>query len=397
MKVYGSTAIRNVAFVGHGAQRQDHRWWTRSPSCPAPAAATASSRTAPPSPTTPPTKSNASTPSASASAYAEWMDTKLNLIDTPGYLDFFGEAVTGLHAADAAVVVLSGDRRRRSRHREGLGGLRPAPPAPDPLRLPDGQGARRLRAGLRGREGAPLAQGGAGRDPGGRRPPVPRHRQPLLRQDPHLQEGHQDRRVRRGAAPRRVPGAVRPVRPAADRGGRLHRRQPARALPGRRGDPPRGSSRRHEEGDARGARSCRSSAAARTLTYGMRALLTKMVELFPSPAEVAAPAEGAAGRPGLQDHLRAARGRRHPVPDLHRRRQERRRGLERGAQRGREAEPPVGAAGQGADRGARAARRATSARWPSSGTPTPATPSAAGSARSGSRRFRSPRRSRPPR
>ena len=36
------------------------------------------------------------------------MDTKINLIDTPGYLDYFGEVVTGLHAADAAVVVLSG-------------------------------------------------------------------------------------------------------------------------------------------------------------------------------------------------------------------------------------------------------------------------------------------------
>ena len=41
-------------------------------------------------------------------AHAEWMDTKINLLDCPGYLDFFGEAVTGLHTADAALVVLSG-------------------------------------------------------------------------------------------------------------------------------------------------------------------------------------------------------------------------------------------------------------------------------------------------
>jgi elongation factor G len=40
--------------------------------------------------------------------FAEWMDNKINMIDTPGYLDFFGEAITGLHAADSAVVVLSG-------------------------------------------------------------------------------------------------------------------------------------------------------------------------------------------------------------------------------------------------------------------------------------------------
>jgi elongation factor G len=39
--------------------------------------------------------------------FAEWMDTKVNMIDAPGYLDFFGEAMTGLYSADAAVVVVS--------------------------------------------------------------------------------------------------------------------------------------------------------------------------------------------------------------------------------------------------------------------------------------------------
>ncbi len=38
---------------------------------------------------------------------AEWMDTKINLIDTPGYLDFTGEALAAVYAADAAVVVVS--------------------------------------------------------------------------------------------------------------------------------------------------------------------------------------------------------------------------------------------------------------------------------------------------
>src|SRR6266404_4136451 len=41
-----------------------------------------------------------------ALAYAEWMDTKINLIDTPGYLDFAGEALAGVHAADAALIVV---------------------------------------------------------------------------------------------------------------------------------------------------------------------------------------------------------------------------------------------------------------------------------------------------
>ena len=40
-------------------------------------------------------------------AYAEWMDAKVNLIDTPGYLDFQGDAVAGLAAADGALVVVS--------------------------------------------------------------------------------------------------------------------------------------------------------------------------------------------------------------------------------------------------------------------------------------------------
>jgi elongation factor G len=42
-----------------------------------------------------------------ALAVAEWMDTKVNLIDTPGYLDFTGDALAGVWAADGAVVVLA--------------------------------------------------------------------------------------------------------------------------------------------------------------------------------------------------------------------------------------------------------------------------------------------------
>ena len=38
---------------------------------------------------------------------AEWMETKINLIDTPGYLDFTGDALAGIHAADGAVIVVS--------------------------------------------------------------------------------------------------------------------------------------------------------------------------------------------------------------------------------------------------------------------------------------------------
>jgi len=40
-------------------------------------------------------------------AFAEWQDTKINLIDTPGYLDFQGDAFAGLAAADGALCVIS--------------------------------------------------------------------------------------------------------------------------------------------------------------------------------------------------------------------------------------------------------------------------------------------------
>ena len=40
-------------------------------------------------------------------ARAEWVDHKINLIDTPGYLDFSGETRAGVRVADAALVVIS--------------------------------------------------------------------------------------------------------------------------------------------------------------------------------------------------------------------------------------------------------------------------------------------------
>lgn len=38
----------------------------------------------------------------------EWMNTKINFIDTPGYFDFVGEVKAALSAADAALIVVSG-------------------------------------------------------------------------------------------------------------------------------------------------------------------------------------------------------------------------------------------------------------------------------------------------
>ena len=35
-----------------------------------------------------------------------WKDVKINIIDTPGYLDFVGEMVEGVRVADSAVIVV---------------------------------------------------------------------------------------------------------------------------------------------------------------------------------------------------------------------------------------------------------------------------------------------------
>ena len=43
---------------------------------------------------------------ALALASFDWRDHRINLIDTPGYTDFVGEAVNGMHAADLAVFVV---------------------------------------------------------------------------------------------------------------------------------------------------------------------------------------------------------------------------------------------------------------------------------------------------
>ncbi len=40
-------------------------------------------------------------------AFAEWMDAKINVVDTPGFADFEGDAVAGLSAADGALLAIS--------------------------------------------------------------------------------------------------------------------------------------------------------------------------------------------------------------------------------------------------------------------------------------------------
>src|SRR3954469_22744954 len=43
-----------------------------------------------------------------ALAPAEWKSSKVNLLDTPGYADFFGEVVEAVRVTDAGIVVVDG-------------------------------------------------------------------------------------------------------------------------------------------------------------------------------------------------------------------------------------------------------------------------------------------------
>jgi elongation factor G len=107
MKVYDTKAIRNVAFIGHSSAG-------KTTLVDALAFVSGSSRrhgTIQDGTTLTdytPDETERKHSISLGLGHAEWMDTKLNLIDTPGYLDFLGEATTGLHAADAAVVVVGG-------------------------------------------------------------------------------------------------------------------------------------------------------------------------------------------------------------------------------------------------------------------------------------------------
>lgn len=107
MKVYTGDAIRNVAVVGHGACGKtslvDALAFVAGSSRRHGSVLDGSALT-----DYTPDEIERQYSINLALAHAEWHDTKINLIDTPGYLDFLGDAVAGVYAADAALVVVSG-------------------------------------------------------------------------------------------------------------------------------------------------------------------------------------------------------------------------------------------------------------------------------------------------
>lgn len=106
MKVYTGDQIRNVAVVGHGASGK-----TSLVDALAFVAGSSSRHGSVPQGTAltdfTPDEIERQYSINLALAHAEWRDVKINLIDTPGYLDFIGDALAGVWAADAALVVVS--------------------------------------------------------------------------------------------------------------------------------------------------------------------------------------------------------------------------------------------------------------------------------------------------
>ena len=237
MKVYGSSAIRNVAFVGHGGSG-------KTTLVDALAFVSGSSRRhgsikdgttlTDNSPDEIERKHSISL----GLAYAEWMDTKINLLDTPGYLDFFGEVVTrrarrrrrgrGPRAAPAGVEV--GTEKAWEL-------LRPAPP-PAMLFVSGWTRSTPTSSGSTSDEDAPHAQCDPGRDSVG----DGRDFHGIV----NLFSGH-CHMYRKGtktgeyerASARRSTRPASTVHRAVHRNDRLDRRYADRALPGWRGDPPR--------------------------------------------------------------------------------------------------------------------------------------------------------------
>jgi elongation factor G len=105
MKEYASTAIRNVAVVGHGGSGKtslvDALAFVSGSSKRHGRVKDGSALT-----DYSPDEIEKGYSINLALAHAEWEGCKINLIDTPGYLDFAGDAEAGIFAADASLIVL---------------------------------------------------------------------------------------------------------------------------------------------------------------------------------------------------------------------------------------------------------------------------------------------------
>ena len=108
MKKYESSSIRNVAVIGHGGCGKttlvSALAWIAGSSSRMGSVADGTALT-----DFTPDEISHGTSINTALAFADWMDTKINLLDAPGYLDFTGDVKAALHVADAALVVVQGN------------------------------------------------------------------------------------------------------------------------------------------------------------------------------------------------------------------------------------------------------------------------------------------------
>ena len=105
MKEYKSEAIRNIAVVGHGSSGKttlvDALAFVSGTSKRHGSIKDCNTLT-----DTSPEETERKYSISLGCAYAEWKDTKINLLDTPGFLDFQGDAIAGIAAADGALLTV---------------------------------------------------------------------------------------------------------------------------------------------------------------------------------------------------------------------------------------------------------------------------------------------------
>ncbi|HLA91881.1 MAG TPA: elongation factor G [Gemmatimonadaceae bacterium] len=105
MREYKSDAIRNIAVVGHGASGKttlvDALAFVSGSSKRHGSIKEGTTLT-----DTSPEEIERKYSISVGCAFAEWKDAKINLLDTPGFLDFQGDAVAGVAAADGALVAI---------------------------------------------------------------------------------------------------------------------------------------------------------------------------------------------------------------------------------------------------------------------------------------------------